>query len=272
MEIKVEILEKFMSELKASGYNEFDRHEILKSGITRYESLRKREDEGLRPFFRNRLFRRTERDNEKVMKKTNWFKQKNNKFTTVFFVPPTPDSILLKMLKKTEEQHKIDEINRIKFVETCGVKYIDYLKTSNRLSEKCEPTEKCFVCQSTNGVSDCKVSNVGYLLRCKTCKESGIEKSYHGETARNGYLRGREHWRELEKKSKNSVLFKHVMSEHKNEQDKINFEMKIVGKFVSPLNRLIDESIRIRNTKPTSLLNSKSEFYGPCIKRKVYEN
>ena len=36
---KVKILEKFMTELKASGYSERDRAEILKSGVTRYENL-----------------------------------------------------------------------------------------------------------------------------------------------------------------------------------------------------------------------------------------
>ena len=47
--------------------------------------------------------------------------------------------------------------------------------------------------------------------------------------------------------------------------------MKIVGKFNNPLSRIIDESIRIRNKNPKLLLNSKAEFHGPCIKRKVFE-
>ena len=64
-ETKIEILEKYMTEVKASGYSEFDRYEILKSGINRYESLRRKEEEGLRPFFRNRNFQRNFRDEEK---------------------------------------------------------------------------------------------------------------------------------------------------------------------------------------------------------------
>ena len=91
-----------MAELKASGYTERDRYEILRSGISSYENLRKKEEEGSRPFFRNRFFERNKRNAEKEMKKGNWFKQKQNKFTTVFFVSPMPGSDLLKMLKLTE--------------------------------------------------------------------------------------------------------------------------------------------------------------------------
>ena len=56
-----------------------------------------------------------------------------------------------------------------------------------------------------------------------------------------------------------------------NEQHNVNFDMKIVGKFTSSVSRQIDESWRIRNKDPSLLLNFKSEFYGPCIKRKVLE-
>ena len=47
---------------------------------------------------------------------------------------------------------------------------------------------------------------------------------------------------------------KRVLNEHKNEKNAVEFEMKIVGKFKNPLSRQKDESIRIRNKKPNSLL------------------
>ena len=140
--VKVEILEKFMTELRASGYSEKDRYEILRSGIKSYESLRKQEEEGKRPFFRNRNFNRKQRITEKEAKKGNWFKQKDNKFSSVFFVPPTPGSQLLKMLKKTEDKFKIDEKSRIKFVETSGRKYIDYYRNSNPFNVRCKPEDR----------------------------------------------------------------------------------------------------------------------------------
>ena len=60
-EVKVRILEKFMAEVKASGYTEKDRYEILRSGIGSYRNLKKKEEEGLRPFFRNKFFERNQR-------------------------------------------------------------------------------------------------------------------------------------------------------------------------------------------------------------------
>ena len=117
-EEKAEILEKFMADLKASGYSESDRYEILRSGVTRYESLKKMEKDGERPFYRNRRYDMIERKKEKEKKRSNWFKSKDNKYSSVFFVPPTPGSNLLKMLKSTEEKYKIDQKSRIKCVET----------------------------------------------------------------------------------------------------------------------------------------------------------
>ena len=78
--------------------------------------------------------------------------------------------------------------------------------------------------------------------------------------------------RELRNKSEKSVLYKHVRNTHPKEEENVSFEMKIVGKFSSSMNRILDESVRIRNKPQHLLMNSKSEFHGPCIKRKVYEN
>ena len=100
-ENKVPILEKFMIELKLSGYSENDRAEILKSGVRRYEELKEKEARGIRPFYSKRNFEDMKRHEEKRTKKTNWFNLKNNNYSTVFFVPPTPNSLLLKMLRNT---------------------------------------------------------------------------------------------------------------------------------------------------------------------------
>ena len=120
-------------------------------------------------------------------------------------------------------------------------------------------------------LSHCKTSNVGYSISCKLCKKRGKHISYEGETGRNGFIRGKEHKRALENKNKNSILYRHVLDKHENEKDQVDFHMKITGKFTNPLSRQIDESLRIRNSLPESLLNSKAEFHGPCIKRKVLE-
>ena len=258
-EVKVRILEKFMAEVKASGYTEKDRYEILRSGIGSYRNVKKKEEEGLRPFFRNKFFERNQRNNAKDSKKGNWFKQRDNKFTTVFFVPPSPGSELLKMLKKTEEKYQLGENDRIKFVETSGRKFIDYFKSSDPFSIRCKPVDKCFACDSeSERKSDCKTTNIGYSILCKLCKVRGKDISYEGESARSAHLRGNEHLNDFKNKSKTSVMYKHVMNTHANEQSDVKFEMKVVGKFTNCLSRQIKESIRIRSKPASLLLNSKS--------------
>ena len=55
--------------------------------------------------------------------------------------------------------------------------------------------------------------------------------SYEGETCRNRYIRGQEHLKQLESKSAKSVIWKHIVEEHKADQDKTEFSMKVSGIF-----------------------------------------
>merc|ERR1711954_515110 len=73
-EIKTEILNDFMKELKHSGYNEKDRETILVGGIKTYSNLKLLEKKGKRPFYRPRSFEKEKREREKVEKPRNWFK------------------------------------------------------------------------------------------------------------------------------------------------------------------------------------------------------
>ena len=63
-------------------------------------------------------------------------------------------------------------------------------------------------------------------------------------------------------------MYKHALENHKNES--ITFDMNITGRFRGALTRQIDEAIRIKDSDPKTLLNSKSEFHGPSVKRKNY--
>ena len=93
-----------------SGYNAYDRYQIIISGYTNYNNLRDKELKGLRPFYRNKNFQRSDRKALKFQKKTDWFKNSNknrvHNFKSVFFVPSTPGSELLKMLRETEYERQ----------------------------------------------------------------------------------------------------------------------------------------------------------------------
>ena len=91
--MKIKILNKFMLELKMSGYSEMDRYEILRSGYISYEKLILKKEMGLRLFYQSRHFEREKTKGRKQEEKTNWFKKEGNtgkQFASVFFVPSTP--------------------------------------------------------------------------------------------------------------------------------------------------------------------------------------
>ena len=67
-------------------------------------------------------------------------------------------------------------------------------------------------------------------------------------------------------------MLKHVMGEYsRNELDQVDFEMNIIGRFKDCVSSQLEESIRLRKMLQYLLLTSKSQFYSPLIKRKVYE-
>ena len=93
---------------------------------------------------------------------------------------------------------------------------------------------------------------------------------YEGESNRNLYQRLREHTNLLAKKKESSVLYKHIQSDHKDEEvENVNFKAKIVGSFVTPLRRILHEGVRISQREENQLMNSKKEFFGPAVKRKT---
>ena len=269
------IMNKFMLELKMSGYSNYDRFQILKSGFSNYQKLRDKENIGMRPFYRSKHFEKAKRKDAKLESNIMWYKNKlsssESTFTSVFFVPSTPGGKLLKMLRETEKMHQIGSKNRIKFIETSGRKYIDHLKIKDPFSENCKSDTKCFACQDSDKQTNCKVSNVGYKIVCQTCKDRHIDRTYEGETCRSAHLRGNEHLRDLEKKNERSVLLRHIKADHSDEETKVKFKMEIVGRFKTAMNRQINEGIRIQGKDPKTLMNSKTEFYGPAIHKKVLE-
>ena len=127
------------------------------------------------------------------------------------------------------------------------------------------------MCNSRDKTTICRITNLRYTLICKFCKGRQIRMCYHGESCRNGYIQGREYGRQLEKRSENSVMYKHIKKEHADEEEEVEFEMKLTGRFKTPMTRIIDEAIRIQNQDPKTLLNSKSEYHGPAVKRKIIE-
>ena len=115
----------------------------------------------------------------------------------------------------------------------------------------------------------CNSNNIGYRWICSTCENQNICKVYEGETARSARIRSREHITALKQKKPVSVLYKHKLTEHPNEEVKFKFE--VTDRFKDALTRQANEALRIASRKNTELLNSKSEFNHLLTARKMVE-
>ena len=160
-------------------------------------------------------------------------------YTSVLFVPPTPQGELIKELKDREGEMNKNGKERIKFIEKSGIKMEEMLVVKDPfLVEKCtgKDLEAFMVCQSTGEEKmkiSCRKNNVGYGLVCNTCKEKNKEMVYEGETSRSASLRGSEHLRGYTNMDAQNVISKHKMKEHKFESMKM--KMVIKGTFQDAL-------------------------------------
>ena len=118
---------------------------------------------------------------------------------------------------------------------------------------------------STEVKIPCNTNNVGYRWHC----ERDIKKVYEGETGRSARIRGAEHLKDLEKGREKSVLFKHKMTDHRNEN--VKFQMEITQKFRDAMTRQANEAVRIYTRPGHEILNSKSEFNHPPLSRVVID-
>ena len=266
-------LNNFMLKLKNSGYSKKYRMEILRSALLAFDKMLEDNKNNVKPLFRKRSWNKEEREAMKVNKKVNWYKNaaKGITYRSVLFVPPTPGGVLAKELRKREEELNKCNEERIKIVEKGGIKVGNMLiKKDPFKKEKCM-VSLCPLCQNSTNKIDvmCNTNNVGYRWICNTCTNRDKIKVYEGETSRSARLRGIEHLNALKGRRNDSFLFKHKITEHKDEEMEV--KMEITGTFKDALSRQADEAVRIKSRSNTELLNSKSEFNHPPIARIVVE-
>ena len=107
----------------------------------------------------------------------------------------------------------------------------------------------------SNSRGRCRQSGVMYKIECSEC-----DHVYFGETSRNAYTRGCEHTRSLDRGREDSVLYKHIIEQHRNSADTPQFNMRVISKHPTALDRQIAESVRIANSSHDRIMNSKQEF------------
>ena len=91
--------------MQFSCYKAKFRGENVWSACTAYRTLRDKDEQGIQPLYRPKTWRRVERQNERRMKKTNWFKNKGD--MSVVFVPATPGSELKRRYETAIQQCRV---------------------------------------------------------------------------------------------------------------------------------------------------------------------
>ena len=119
--------------------------------------------------------------------------------------------------------------------------------------------DECFVCES-QGKGRCDKNGVTYEIECRGCsQEEGKRKVYYGETARNAFTRGKEHLKDLDRRSAGSVLWRHCRETHEGSIPDFRMNVKACyGK--DAMLRQIAEAVLIGNAEGDELLNNKTEW------------
>ena len=182
-------LNNLMVKVKNSGYSAKFRKEIVDSSLKAFDKMIEEDKNGTKPLFGNRAWKREEREEIKKKKKLNWYKDEKKtkiKYQSLLFVPPTPGGILIKEMKRREEELNKNEKDRIKFVEKGGENIENILVKKNPFKkEKCSQ-KLCPICEHLSGDVKilCNTNNVGYKWICDTCKEQNKTMVYEGEISR----------------------------------------------------------------------------------------
>ena len=240
-----------MKKLQYSGYDCRFRYDVVKSGIKAYRTIRDNEVSGLRPINRAKDWKREERLKEKETKKKSWYK--DGGFDSVMFVPATPNAELRRMYQKEISESGI----RIRVVEKVGTTLKKILQSSNPFRNRNCGRLECFIC-STSGIGNCNTEEITYIIKCDDVNCTS-KNTYKGESADNGFTRGKKHLMDLKGKQDNTPLWRHCKDEHGGQTQ--TFTMKITRTFRNDaMLRQITEAVQIENTDKESLMNSRSEW------------
>ena len=123
----------YMARMRTAEYSEKYRRDVLKHALSIYDQKWKAHNEGTRPIYRNKNYKKVERKKEKEKKKHEWAKRGGH--IAPIFVPATPGSELLKAMRQVaEEEGKGKEGIRFNIIETGG-------RTLKREMQKSNPEE-----------------------------------------------------------------------------------------------------------------------------------
>ena len=156
--------------MRASGYNENYRLQILRAGMTGYDKMVEVERGGGRPVNQPRSWDADNRQKKKGLQGKLWFRRGG--FDVPLFVPCTPKGELAKRIAEVEMLNNQGRTVRFKVVEKRGVTLEEKLRRSNPWKDEVCGRTNCFPCQSGDG-GNCWREGVTYSLICEECGRGG---------------------------------------------------------------------------------------------------
>ena len=118
-DVTVKHLDNFCERMKASGYNENYRFQVLKSGVEGFDKMLEVERSGGRPINRPRSWEEDERQKKKELQSKVWFRAGG--FDVALFVPHTPNGELAKRIRRMEAENHQGRSIRFKIIEKSGI-------------------------------------------------------------------------------------------------------------------------------------------------------
>ena len=239
---------------------------------------------GICPLYRPKGYKAEERRRKKVVSRRSWYKP----FSTILFCPPSPNSQLAMELRKVIKQETSEKGWSVKVIERAGVKLqhqLPGLKEPSSCSK-----EDCFI-HTSGGRGDCRKEGLVYKGTCLTCAErgpssevdkdgrvrmlrgvrKGVKSIYWGESAANGYTRGRQHLDAIKKpqKHQDNAFVRHTEDYHKGEEGVIKFRMDVVRCYPRAMDRQIGEGCYIQSPEADLIMNGKLDHMQPVVGRMV---
>ena len=128
---------------------------------------------------------------------------------------------------------------------------------------------KCYLFKAGDHGGSHTRSGAHYSGICVICEEEGKLARYDGETGRSGYYRSTlGHKKDIEEKNTENAFAKHLEKFHPEKvHNTTAFKLKVESTHKKCLERQVTEGVYISNSEADYVLNSKSEYMQPEVRR-----
>ena len=250
-------LDDYMMRMKEAGYTEKYRKAILRNALGIHEKKLKDEEEGKRPLYRPKTWRKEERRRDKKKKKKTWATKRGH--IAPIFVPATPGGELVRNMRHIADKEAKNGIH-FNIIEVGGKTMKSSLQQSNPTATPGCSKADCMGCEGERGGGGkCHKNNVNYMIECTECPEES-RGVYIGETSKNLYTRTSQHIKT--RRQEESFIRKH--EEECHEGHEVQLKARVTHSNKDCLSRQIREGVQIRrSSKP--ILNSRTEWFQPPL-------